>query len=93
MDKTASRVPVAFLVLCDADRELTVGRIVGVPVDLDLIEVLARLRLRAQRVGCTVHVRDADPALESLLHLTGLSDLFECPRAPSPTFGQPTPDH
>ncbi len=44
-------------------------------VGLELVDALARLRLVAQRLGCSIQVRDAWPALTDLLDLVGLHEL------------------
>jgi hypothetical protein len=42
----------------------------------DVIEALARLRLVALRCGGQIRLRQADPALLTLLDLLGFADLF-----------------
>jgi hypothetical protein len=45
---------------------------------LELIDALARLQLTAQRIGCSLHVRDGWAALVELLDLAGLAELVAC---------------
>ena len=71
------RIAAATIVLFAGVNELTVGRLVGVAIDLALVDVLARLHLQALRVGCTIRVRAPAQALEDLLDLVGLSALVE----------------
>ncbi len=40
--------------------------------DLATVDALARLQLQARRLGLSIHLRDADPALVGLLDLVGL---------------------
>ena len=42
------------------------------PVDLGLVDQLARLQLAARRLGCAIELRGACPALLDLLDLVGL---------------------
>jgi len=42
------------------------------PVDLGLVDQLARLQLAARRLGCAIELRDACPELLDLLDLVGL---------------------
>jgi hypothetical protein len=57
----------ADLVVCDVD---------GIEADLMSVEVLARLRLTAQRLGCRLVLRSASPELEQLLEFCGLRDVL-----------------
>ena len=43
---------------------------------LELIDELARLQLEAQRLGCSIRLRDAWTALAELLELVGLAELL-----------------
>jgi anti-anti-sigma regulatory factor len=43
--------------------------------DLTTVDILARLRLTAQRHGCHLRVREAAPELTALLRITGLTFL------------------
>lgn len=74
----------AVIVLLGGAAELTVGRIVDVPVDLALVGVLARLQLHAQRQGRAIRLRTPTPALQELLRFVGLGDLIEPPSDPQP---------
>ena len=42
------------------------------PVDLSLVDELARMQLAARRLGCAIELRDACPELLDLLDLVGL---------------------
>jgi len=44
------------------------------PVDLSLVDELARLQLAARRVGCSIHLRNAGPELTGLLAFVGLAE-------------------
>lgn len=55
--------------------ERVVGRLVGVAVDLALVDALARLQLHARRCGCSVRLGRPSPALRELLQLVGLAEL------------------
>ncbi len=46
----------------------------GVPVDLDLVDELARLALAAHRLGWSLRVSGPREDVADLLRLTGLSD-------------------
>jgi hypothetical protein len=43
---------------------------------LELVDELARLQLEAQRLGCSIRLRDACTALAELLELVGLDELL-----------------
>ena len=43
---------------------------------LELVDELARLQLAAQRIGCSIRLRDGWSALIELLDLVGLSELL-----------------
>ncbi|MEY2474720.1 MAG: hypothetical protein QOG87_35 [Actinomycetota bacterium] len=43
---------------------------------LELVDELARLQLAAQRLGCSIRLRDAWTDLSDLLDLAGLADLL-----------------
>jgi len=47
----------------------------GVPVDLSVVDHLARLQLAARRVGCSVRLRSPGSELLGLLDLVGLGDV------------------
>lgn len=57
-------------VFCDAG-ELTAA-------DLGTVDALARLRLRARRLGCDVRLEHASAELRDLLCLLGLEDVVPC---------------
>ena len=42
------------------------------PVDLSLVDEVARLQLAAHRLGCAIELRDPCPDLVALLNLVGL---------------------
>jgi hypothetical protein len=44
--------------------------------DQDALEALARLQLAARRLGATIHLRNASPALADLIELAGLADVL-----------------
>ncbi len=44
--------------------------------DLAVVDELARLQLAARRVGCSIRLRDAPPALSRLLDLLGLGEVL-----------------
>ncbi|HEX7096856.1 MAG TPA: hypothetical protein VF183_13300 [Acidimicrobiales bacterium] len=44
------------------------------PVDLSLVDILARLQLGARRDGCAIRVRNPSVELRGLLELAGLAD-------------------
>jgi hypothetical protein len=45
------------------------------PLDLALVDELARLQLTAKREGCEVRLRRPCPLLSELLHLVGLREI------------------
>lgn len=47
---------------------------------LALIDELARLQLAARRLGWSIQVRDAEPAITDMIELAGLSEVL----TPSP---------
>ena len=47
--------------------------------DLGLVDGLARLQLAARRVGCSIELHHAAPALSELLALIGLADVVSQP--------------
>jgi ABC-type transporter Mla MlaB component len=58
--------------------------------DMATIDALARLALRARRLGCAVNLRDASPELIELLAFAGLGDVLPCvPRSGLEVVGQP----
>jgi hypothetical protein len=46
------------------------------PVDMGLIDALARLQLTAGRLGCRIRLENVHPHLSALLVLSGLGDLL-----------------
>jgi ABC-type transporter Mla MlaB component len=47
-----------------------------VPPDAVTVDALARLQLAARRCACTVRLRNASPALRSLVRFMGLEDVL-----------------
>jgi len=48
--------------------------------DLDDVDDLCRLAVAARRLGCRIHLADADPELRSLIELAGIDDVLGwCP--------------
>jgi len=45
------------------------------PLDLSVVDELARLQLAACRAGCTIRLRDACQQLAELLSLVGLAEI------------------
>lgn len=62
------QLPEPTVVGCDVSR-ITVA-------DQGALEALARLQLAARRLGATIHLRNASPALADLIQLTGLADVL-----------------
>lgn len=75
----ASDVPRAVIVIVDGDVEVVLGYLVGLRVDLALVDALARVHLAARRAGSSLRVRNPDPELCELLELVGLADLVAPP--------------
>ena len=49
-------------------------------VDLDAVDELCRLAVAARRLGCRIHLADADPDLRALIELAGVDDVLGwCP--------------
>ena len=63
------------VVLIRADGAV-IGRLVGLRVDLGLVDALARIQVAARRRGCAIRLREPDPELCELLDLVGLADLL-----------------
>lgn len=52
--------------------------------DLQTVDELCRLAIAARRLGCRLHLADADPQLRELIDLAGVDDvLATCPAAAS----------
>jgi hypothetical protein len=74
----SSSEPAAKVVLVRACVEVGSWRLaLREPVDLSMVDALARLQLAARRLGWAVVVRDPPDDLRSLLHLVGLTMLLE----------------
>ena len=56
--------------------EVVVGRVSGRPVDLELVDALARLQLTARRLGCSIRLHEPSKQLYELLDLVGVSDVL-----------------
>jgi len=64
----------AILVLALGDLELASWPLtVRGPVDLSVVDELARLQLAARRMGCSIRLRDAGTELSGLLAFVGLT--------------------
>ena len=67
----------AIVVLARGDIEVASWRLgAGDPIDLSVVDELARLQLAARRVGCSIRLRDATPELAGLLAFLGLADVL-----------------
>jgi ABC-type transporter Mla MlaB component len=64
----------ALIGACDAD--VVVCDVGDLEADLAAVEVLARLRLTAQRLGCALRLRAPSRALEQMLAFCGLCDVL-----------------
>jgi ABC-type transporter Mla MlaB component len=64
----------ALIGACDAD--VVVCDVGELEADLTAVEVLARLRLTAQRLGCALRLRGPSRALEQMLAFCGLCDVL-----------------
>ena len=77
---TCADVPAAcerlcvFVGACDAD--VVVCDVGDLVVDLKAVEVLARLRLTARRLGCGLCLRGSSRALEQMLAFCGLCEVL-----------------
>ena len=58
------------------DADVVVCDVAGVEADLVAVEVLARLRLTARRLGCGLRLRGSSRPLEQLLAFCGLCDVL-----------------
>ena len=73
---------------CDGLRALVGARdavrvvcdVTGIAADLMTVEVLARLRLTALRLGCRLELRNASPELQQLIGFCGLHDVLPSER-------------
>jgi hypothetical protein len=67
----------AVVVLVRDGREVATWPLVlAVPLDLGVVDELARLQLAARRRGCSIRLRDASDDLLGLLHLCGLATML-----------------
>jgi len=71
------------VVILDGDAggpvEVVVGSVSGRPVDLELVDALARLQLTARRLGCSIRLREPSQQLHELLDLVGVGGLLTGP--------------
>ena len=58
------------------DADLVVCDVTGIAADLMTVEVLARLRLTALRLGCRLELRGASRELQQLIGFCGLRDVL-----------------
>jgi hypothetical protein len=65
------------VVLSNGSEEVAVWPLVGTPVDLGLVDALARLQLAARRAGVSMVLRRPSPELCGLLDLVGLGEVIE----------------
>jgi hypothetical protein len=71
----------AVVVLVLGDAELASWPLAGCGrPDLTVVDDLARWQLAAQRVGCSIRLRDACGELTELLDLAGLGEVLTGPR-------------
>lgn len=73
------RIPRATIVLRSPHDEVVLGRLVDLPVDLDLVDAVCHLQLAAKRAGATIALRDACDGVREVLELVGLTELLEQP--------------
>lgn len=74
----------AVVVLVRDGREVATWPLVLVtPLDVGVVDQLARLQLAARRQGCSICLRDPSEHLLGLLHLCGLAAMLGGP-APEP---------
>ena len=59
------------------------------PIDLDLVDGLARLQLTAMQLGCTIRLRDVPQEVADLLELVGLLGILSGGRLVVEVQGQP----
>jgi hypothetical protein len=65
------------VVVLDDGAEITVACLAGRPVDLALVDELARLQLAARRAGSSIELRRPSARLRELLDLVGLAGVLE----------------
>ena len=74
----------------ESDPDVIVCDVDAMSADLATIEVLARLRLSARRLGCGLLLRGASRELAQLVAFCGLADALPCePLAPGGLAGSP----
>lgn len=76
------------VVLVEGGKEVTIACLDGHPVDLALVDVLARLQLAARRGGADIVVRRPSPQLRELLDLVGLAGLLTGGALPLDAVGE-----
>jgi hypothetical protein len=76
----AKTTPDAVIVLVVDGRELPIAAVrATTPGDLQLVDQLARLFLRAARMGWTIRLTDLRPDLRDVVELAGLGECFGLP--------------
>jgi len=74
-----SRKTYALVVLLRGGEEVDVWPVEGMgPPDAAVVDEIARLQLRARRMGCSIRLRDVSQELFDLLDLLGLGDVVPC---------------
>ena len=69
----------ALVVLLRAGEEVDVWPVEGMgPPDASVVDEIARLQLRARRMGCSIRLRAVSRELFELLDLLGLGDVVPC---------------
>lgn len=72
----ADSISTTVVTVVDQQSRAVVCRLEAQRPDLALVDALARLQLDARRAGRRVCVTDASAALQDLLQLLGLADVF-----------------
>ena len=68
--------PSGRVVVLDGDVEVLAAPLAGAPVDLALVDRLARLRMAAVRLGLRFRLEDPGPDLVGLVRLVGLNGVL-----------------
>jgi hypothetical protein len=89
--RAAARLATLVIVeKCDRRRVLRLSS--RVPVDVRLVDALARLQLACRRRGARLHLEDVSPALEELVTLAGLSRELGLDSGATPPASRSTPE-
>jgi hypothetical protein len=64
------------VVLVSGDTTMVCGALPDGPVDLSVVDELARLQLAARRLGCSIVLRGVGVELAELLDFAGLTDIL-----------------